>query len=90
MITIVYVRIDICSYISRYWHDVFVFLFDRVGREGLAYFLNLQSDSHRDAWSNLLLLFLTKILKLQEDRVCSWAHIILTLLFKYTSSILYN
>ncbi|ELU08063.1 hypothetical protein CAPTEDRAFT_213398 [Capitella teleta] len=40
----------------------------RVGGEALAYFLSLQSDNHREAWSNLLLLFLTKILKLPDDR----------------------
>lgn len=45
----------------------------RVGREGLQYFLALQSDSHREAWSSLLLLFLTKILKLPDDRFAAHA-----------------
>ncbi|KAK2184722.1 hypothetical protein NP493_255g01035 [Ridgeia piscesae] len=40
----------------------------RVGKETLEYFLTLQSDSHRDAWSNILLLFFTKIVKLPDDR----------------------
>ena len=34
-----------------------------VGKDLLGYFLSLTSDSHREAWSNLLLLFLTRVLK---------------------------
>ena len=41
----------------------------RVGRDAMIYFLSLQSDSHREAWSNLLLLFLSKIMKLSDNRV---------------------
>ncbi|XP_067108829.1 brefeldin A-inhibited guanine nucleotide-exchange protein 1-like [Osmerus mordax] len=36
--------------------------------EALAYFLTLTSESHREAWTNLLLLFLTKVVKLGDDR----------------------
>ncbi|KAJ8010696.1 hypothetical protein DPEC_G00077800 [Dallia pectoralis] len=36
--------------------------------EALAYFLTVTSESHREAWTNLLLLFLTKILKISDDR----------------------
>ncbi|KAL1006479.1 hypothetical protein UPYG_G00072890 [Umbra pygmaea] len=36
--------------------------------EALAYFLTLTSESHREAWTNLLLLFLTKLLKISDDR----------------------
>ena len=42
----------------------------RVGKDALSYFLTLQSDSHREAWSSLILLFLTRVLKLSADRVC--------------------
>lgn len=37
--------------------------------EAVAYFLALTSESHREAWTNLLLLFLTKVLKISDDRV---------------------
>uniref|UniRef100_A0A8C7X8G7 ADP-ribosylation factor guanine nucleotide-exchange factor 1 (brefeldin A-inhibited) n=1 Tax=Oryzias sinensis TaxID=183150 RepID=A0A8C7X8G7_9TELE len=36
--------------------------------EALAYFLALTSESHREAWTNLLLLFLTKVLKISDER----------------------
>uniref|UniRef100_A0A674F2L6 SEC7 domain-containing protein n=1 Tax=Salmo trutta TaxID=8032 RepID=A0A674F2L6_SALTR len=36
--------------------------------EALAYFLTLTSESHREAWTNLLLLFLTKVVKISNDR----------------------
>jgi len=38
-------------------------------RGALEYFLMLPSNAHRDTWTNLLLLCLTKVLKLPEDRV---------------------
>jgi len=34
----------------------------------LEYFITLPSNAHRDTWTNLLLLCLTKVLKLPEDR----------------------
>ena len=37
--------------------------------EALSYFLTLTSESHREAWTNLLLLFLTKVLKISDHRV---------------------
>ncbi|XP_044734838.1 brefeldin A-inhibited guanine nucleotide-exchange protein 1 isoform X2 [Chrysoperla carnea] len=37
-------------------------------REALEYFLSLQSEAHRDAWTSLLLLILTRILKMADDR----------------------
>ena len=40
-----------------------------VCREALEYFLKLQSESHRDAWTSLLLLVLTRLLKMPDDRV---------------------
>ncbi|XP_060133747.1 brefeldin A-inhibited guanine nucleotide-exchange protein 1 isoform X3 [Zootoca vivipara] len=36
--------------------------------EALSYFLTLTSESHREAWTSLLLLFLTKVLKISDDR----------------------
>uniref|UniRef100_A0A8C0DU32 SEC7 domain-containing protein n=1 Tax=Balaenoptera musculus TaxID=9771 RepID=A0A8C0DU32_BALMU len=36
--------------------------------EALSYFLTLTSESHREAWTNLLLLFLTKVLKISDHR----------------------
>ncbi|XP_010778657.1 brefeldin A-inhibited guanine nucleotide-exchange protein 1-like [Notothenia coriiceps] len=36
--------------------------------EALVYFLSLTSESHREAWTNLLLLFLTKVMKISDDR----------------------
>uniref|UniRef100_H2THF1 ARF guanine nucleotide exchange factor 1 n=1 Tax=Takifugu rubripes TaxID=31033 RepID=H2THF1_TAKRU len=36
--------------------------------EAVAYFLALTSESHREAWTNLLLLFLTKVLKISDER----------------------
>uniref|UniRef100_A0A3Q1CBQ1 SEC7 domain-containing protein n=1 Tax=Amphiprion ocellaris TaxID=80972 RepID=A0A3Q1CBQ1_AMPOC len=39
--------------------------------EAVAYFLALTSESHREAWTNLLLLFLTKVLKISDERVRS-------------------
>lgn len=37
--------------------------------EALAYFITLTSESHREAWTSLLLLLLTKTLKLTDDKV---------------------
>ncbi|KAG5838550.1 hypothetical protein ANANG_G00224830 [Anguilla anguilla] len=36
--------------------------------EALAYFITLTSESHREAWTNLLLLLLTKTLRLPDDK----------------------
>uniref|UniRef100_A0A8C5HSL4 SEC7 domain-containing protein n=1 Tax=Gouania willdenowi TaxID=441366 RepID=A0A8C5HSL4_GOUWI len=36
--------------------------------EAVVYFLALTSESHREAWTNLLLLFLTKVLKISDER----------------------
>jgi len=36
--------------------------------EALEYFLNLQSDSHREAWGSLLLLLLIRLLRMSDDR----------------------
>lgn len=39
-----------------------------VNTEALLYFLSLQYEMHRDAWTSLLLLILTKILKMPDDK----------------------
>ncbi|XP_067620339.1 LOW QUALITY PROTEIN: brefeldin A-inhibited guanine nucleotide-exchange protein 1 [Eurosta solidaginis] len=40
----------------------------QVCKEALAYFLSLQSEAHRDAWTSLLLLILTRLLKMSDAR----------------------
>lgn len=43
-----------------------------VCKEALEYFLCLQSEAHREAWTCILLLVLTRILKMPDDRVCNY------------------
>jgi hypothetical protein len=50
-------------------HHLFDFFFRRITRDSLDYYLTLQSESHRDAWTNVLILLLTKLLKFNEERV---------------------
>lgn len=40
-----------------------------VCQEALDYFLKLQSEGHREAWTSLLLLVLTRLLKMPDNRV---------------------
>ena len=40
-----------------------------VCKEALEYFLALSSEAHRDAWTSLLLLVMTRLLKMPEQRV---------------------
>uniref|UniRef100_A0A4W4GBI9 SEC7 domain-containing protein n=1 Tax=Electrophorus electricus TaxID=8005 RepID=A0A4W4GBI9_ELEEL len=49
------------------WEEVQTRLLN-VCSDAVAYFLTLTSESHREAWTNLLLLFLTKALKISDDR----------------------
>ncbi|XP_064486890.1 brefeldin A-inhibited guanine nucleotide-exchange protein 1-like isoform X2 [Ornithodoros turicata] len=49
------------------WHTVQDRLIG-VCREALHYHLTLATESHRDAWDSLLLLFLTRVLRLDDDR----------------------
>ncbi|XP_046396224.1 brefeldin A-inhibited guanine nucleotide-exchange protein 1 isoform X2 [Ischnura elegans] len=44
-----------------------------VCREALEYFLRLQSEAHRDAWTSLLLLVLTRIFKMSDERFAAHA-----------------
>ncbi|XP_056404844.1 brefeldin A-inhibited guanine nucleotide-exchange protein 2 isoform X2 [Hyla sarda] len=41
-----------------------------VCNEALAYFINVNSESHREAWTSLLLLLLTKTLKVSDEKIC--------------------
>lgn len=50
------------------WHDIEKRLIS-VCKEALEYFLELQSEAHRDAWTSLLLLILTRLLKMPDSRV---------------------
>ncbi|EDW78041.1 uncharacterized protein Dwil_GK24228 [Drosophila willistoni] len=40
----------------------------QVCQEALAYYLSLQSEAHRDAWTSILLLILTRLLKMSDAR----------------------
>ncbi|CAF1498387.1 unnamed protein product [Adineta ricciae] len=40
----------------------------KLSRDSLEYYLTLQSKDHRDLWTNVLILHLTKLLKLTEER----------------------
>ncbi|XP_048583059.1 brefeldin A-inhibited guanine nucleotide-exchange protein 1 isoform X2 [Nematostella vectensis] len=40
----------------------------RICKESLMYYLSLESSSHREAWTSLLLLFLSRILRLDDER----------------------
>jgi hypothetical protein len=41
----------------------------RLTRDSLEYYLTSQSEVHRDGWTNVLILILTKLLKLNEEKV---------------------
>ena len=41
----------------------------RICKDALQYFVSLESSSHRDAWTSLLLLLLNRLLKLDDNRV---------------------
>lgn len=50
--------------------DCFIFSFPfRICKDALHYFMSLESSSHRDAWTSLLLLLLNRLLKLDDERV---------------------
>ncbi|XP_075224969.1 ADP ribosylation factor guanine nucleotide exchange factor Sec71 [Lycorma delicatula] len=57
---------------SNSWPTVQSRLLD-ICREALSYFLNLQSEAHREAWTCLLLLVLTRILKMPDDKFAAHA-----------------
>ena len=41
----------------------------RLMHDSVEYYLGLQSESQRDAWTNLLMLLLTKLLRLTDEQV---------------------
>lgn len=45
-----------------------VFVCFRVCSEALGYFISLTSESHREAWNSLLMLLLTRTLRLPDDK----------------------
>ncbi|KAM3923498.1 brefeldin A-inhibited guanine nucleotide-exchange protein 2 isoform 2-T2 [Leptodactylus fuscus] len=49
------------------WEDIEQRLLN-VCSEALAYFITVNSESHREAWTNLLLLLLTKTLKVNDEK----------------------
>ncbi|XP_040293303.1 brefeldin A-inhibited guanine nucleotide-exchange protein 2 isoform X2 [Bufo bufo] len=49
------------------WEDIEQRLLN-VCSEALAYFITVNSESHREAWTNLLLLLLTKTLKISDEK----------------------
>lgn len=53
------------------WHEIEIRLIS-VCQEALEYFLSLHSEAHRDAWTSLLLLVLTRILKMPDARVSAF------------------
>lgn len=53
------------------WRDIEVRLIG-VCREALEYYLALQSETHRDAWTSLLLLVMTRLIKMPDPRVCTF------------------
>ena len=40
-----------------------------LGKEALEYYVTLEIESHRDAWSPLMLLFLSKVNQLSDEKV---------------------
>ena len=41
----------------------------QLGKEALEYYVTLETESHREAWSPLMLLFLSRITQLSDDKV---------------------
>ena len=44
-------------------------VFCSIAKESMAYYTTLESSKHRDAWTSLMVLVFTKLLKLDDDRV---------------------
>lgn len=57
------------------WDDIEKLLI-QVCKEALEYFLSLQSEAHREAWTSLLLLVMTRLLKMTDQRVSSFIEIL--------------
>ncbi|KAJ8305729.1 hypothetical protein KUTeg_016274 [Tegillarca granosa] len=50
------------------WKDIEDRLIE-VCKDALDYFVSLQSDSHRESWNSLLILLLTRLMKMSDERV---------------------
>lgn len=50
------------------WNSVAEKLTD-IGKQALEYYVTLETESHREAWSPLMLLFLSKIIQLSDEKV---------------------
>ena len=50
------------------WDSVATKLTD-LGKEALEYYVTLEAESHREAWSPLMLLFLSRIIQLSDAKV---------------------
>ncbi len=48
--------------------SIFMF-FCRISKDSMDYYISLQSTKHRDAWTSLIVLIFTKLLKLDDERV---------------------
>lgn len=53
---------------SRDWRDIEIRLI-AVCKEAFEYFMSLQSETHREAWTSLLLHVLTRLIKMPDQRV---------------------
>lgn len=53
---------------SAQWPLVAAKLTD-LGVEALEYYVTLEAEAHRDAWSPLMLLFLSRIIRLSDQQV---------------------
>lgn len=60
----------------------------QVCKEALTYFLSLQSEAHRDAWTSLLLLILTRLLKMSDARVSTKVYLEIMKRFFYKNYLL--
>ncbi|XP_039591026.1 brefeldin A-inhibited guanine nucleotide-exchange protein 2-like [Polypterus senegalus] len=64
-------RVLFCMYLDENlkdsWNDI-QFRLINVCREAVSYFISLTSESHREAWTNILMLLLTKSLKLNDSK----------------------
>ena len=55
------------------WPDVAEKL-TQLGQEALEYYVTLETESHRDAWSPLMLLFLSRVTHLSDDKVIVYSY----------------
>lgn len=56
-------KINFNSYLVQYF-DYF-----RICLEALEYYLSLSSEKHKDSWTNLLLLLMSRVTELDDEKV---------------------